>query len=62
MCVKRSSNTWREMNQDTLDKLTVPYVIGGSMASIIHGVIRTTMDADIVADLKPEQVQGPPKK
>ena len=41
---------------DVLDELTVPYVIGGSMASIIHGMIRTTMDADIVADLKSEQV------
>lgn len=41
---------------DVLDELTVPYVIGGSMASIIHGMIRTTMDADIVADLKTEQV------
>jgi hypothetical protein len=39
-----------------LDDLAVPYVIGGSMASIIHGMIRTTMDADIVADLKSEQV------
>ena len=25
------------------------------MASIIHGMVRTTMDADIVADLKPHQ-------
>jgi hypothetical protein len=26
------------------------------MASIIHGMLRTTMDVDIVADLQPEQV------
>lgn len=39
-----------------LDNLDVPYVIGGSMASIIHGIIRTTMDVDIVADLKTSQV------
>jgi hypothetical protein len=39
-----------------LDELGVPYVIGGSMASIIHGMLRTTMDVDIVADLQPEQV------
>lgn len=38
-----------------LEKLNVPYVVGGSMASIIHGMVRTTMDVDIVADLKPNQ-------
>ena len=41
-----------------LDESGVPYVIGGSMASIIHGMLRTTMDVDMVADLQPEQV-GP---
>ena len=39
-----------------LDELGVPYVIGGSMASIIHGMLRTTMDVDIVANIQPEQV------
>jgi hypothetical protein len=34
-----------------LEKLGVPYVIGGSMASTAHGRIRTTMDVDLVADL-----------
>lgn len=37
-----------------LDDLGIPYVIGGSMASIIHGMLRTTMDVDIVADMQPE--------
>lgn len=37
-----------------LDALGVPYVIGGSLASIVHGLVRTTMDADIVADLSPD--------
>jgi hypothetical protein len=40
----------------TLDQLGVPYLIGGSLASITHGVMRTTMDADLVADLQPAQV------
>lgn len=40
----------------TLDKLGVPYVIGGAMASIIHGMVRTTMDVDIVADIQLAQV------
>jgi hypothetical protein len=35
-----------------LDELGVPWVIGGSFASIIHGPIRTTMDVDIVAELQ----------
>ena len=39
-----------------LDALGIPYVIGGSMASIIHGVLRTTMDVDIVADMRSEHV------
>ena len=39
-----------------LDELDIPYVIGGSMASILHGMLRTTMDVDIVADIQPPQV------
>jgi hypothetical protein len=35
-----------------LDKLAVRYVIGGSIASIIHGMSRSTLDADIVADIQ----------
>lgn len=42
----------------TLDALGVPYVIGGCIASIIHGLIRTTMDVNIVADLRLEQVSS----
>ena len=38
------------------DELGISYVIGGSMASIIHGMLRTTMDVDIVADMKLEHV------
>jgi hypothetical protein len=40
---------------NVLDELGVPYVIGGSMASIIHGMLRMTMGVDIVADIRPEQ-------
>ncbi len=39
-----------------LNALDVPYVIGGSLASIAHGMIRATMDADIIADLQPHHV------
>ena len=36
----------------TLEKLGVVYWIGGSMASAIHGVPRSTQDVDFVAELK----------
>ncbi len=39
-----------------LDKLEIPYSVGGSAASSTHGLPRMTMDVDIVADLKREQV------
>lgn len=39
-----------------LDTLQVPYVIGGSVASMAHGMIRTTLDVDLVADLAMEHV------
>jgi hypothetical protein len=42
---------------DTLDALGVPYAIGGSLASALHGVMRATMDADLVADLRMEHVE-----
>lgn len=35
-----------------LDDLGVPYFIGGSLASAVHGVVRTTMDVDLVAALE----------
>ena len=38
------------------DALGIPYLIGGSLASALHGMIRATMDADLVADVKEEQV------
>ncbi len=34
-----------------LERLGVPFYIGGSVASSVHGAARSTMDADIVADL-----------
>lgn len=38
------------------DQLTVPYYVGGSIASSVCGIARATMDADIVADLTVAQV------
>jgi hypothetical protein len=41
---------------EVLDKLEIPYAVGGSVASSAHGIPRTTMDVDLVADLRPDQV------
>ena len=42
---------------DALETLRVPYFIGGSLASAVHGVIRATMDVDMIADLRLEHVE-----
>lgn len=41
---------------EVLDALNIPYFIGGSLASAVHGVVRTTMDVDLVAAMQPEHV------
>jgi hypothetical protein len=38
-----------------LEKLNIPYFIGGSLATAIHGVSRATMDVDMIVDMHPEQ-------
>ena len=40
----------------TFERLGIPYLIGGSLASAVHGIVRATMDVDLVADIKPTQV------
>jgi len=45
------------MVADALDALGVLYAIGGSFASAVHGVMRATMDADLVADLRMEHAE-----
>lgn len=39
-----------------LDQLGIPYLISGSFASAIYGLARSTNDADLVAEIKAEQV------
>lgn len=39
-----------------LDQMEIPYLIGGSVASSAHGIPRSTMDVDFVADLRPHQI------
>lgn len=43
---------------DVFERLRIPYLIGGSMASALYGVARSTLDADIVADIRQEQVEA----
>ncbi len=38
------------------DKLNIPYFLGGSLASIVHGLVRTTQDANVIADIKLEHI------
>ena len=39
------------------EKLNIPYLIGGSLASTLYGMVRTTQDSDIVAEMQPEHLQ-----
>lgn len=40
-----------------LEELGVPYFIGGSVASTLYGMVRTTQDVDIVAKLQNEHLE-----
>src|SRR5687768_8270348 len=40
-----------------LDDLEIRYLIGGSLASSVHGEPRSTNDVDFVADLRTEHVE-----
>lgn len=37
---------------ETFEKLGIDYYVGGSVASLTHGIYRTTADVDIVADMR----------
>ena len=41
----------------TLERLGILYAVGGSLASSLHGVMRSTLDVDIVAEMQPEHIQ-----
>lgn len=38
-----------------LDRMEIPYLVGGSVASSVHGISRPTLDADLVADIRADQ-------
>lgn len=41
---------------ETLERLGVPYLVGGSLASSLHGTPRATQDVDLVAELRLQHV------
>ncbi|HXD09755.1 MAG TPA: hypothetical protein VN653_06800 [Anaerolineales bacterium] len=42
---------------DILEKLGIPYLIGGSLASTLYGMVRTTQDSDVIAEMRLEHRQ-----
>lgn len=40
-----------------LEELEVPCFIGGSLASSAHGAVRSSLDADVIADLQPQHAE-----
>ena len=40
-----------------LEALEIRYLIGGSLASTVHGEPRATLDSDLVAELQPQHAQ-----
>ncbi|MBA2287592.1 MAG: hypothetical protein H0W02_19120 [Ktedonobacteraceae bacterium] len=43
---------------ETLDRLEIDYYVGGAVASLAHGIYRTTADVDIIAEISLEKVQA----
>jgi len=39
------------------EQLGVPYLIGGSLASTLYGLVRSTQDSDIVAEMRSDHIQ-----
>jgi hypothetical protein len=40
-----------------LEKLGIPYLIGGSLASTLYGMVRTTQDSDIITEMRLEHIR-----
>ena len=41
-----------------LEKLGISYVIGGSLASTLYGMVRATQDSDIITEMRSEHIQS----
>jgi len=42
---------------EVLDRMEVPYEIGGSVASSLQAIPRITLDVDVVVDMKRDQIE-----
>lgn len=42
---------------EVLDRMEIPYMVGGSAASSLHGIARPTMDIDMVVNLRADQIE-----
>jgi hypothetical protein len=42
---------------NVFEKLGVPYLIAGSLASTLYGMVRTTQDSDVVAEMRLEHLR-----
>jgi hypothetical protein len=40
-----------------LDRLQIPYYVGGSVASSYYGSWRRTQDVDVILDIRPDQIR-----
>lgn len=40
-----------------LEKLNIPYLIGGSLASTLYGMVRTTQASDIITEMRSEHLE-----
>ncbi len=43
---------------DVFEKLGIPYLIAGSLASTLYGLVRTTQDSDIVVEMRLEHLKA----
>lgn len=43
---------------ETFEQLGIDYYVGGSVASLAHGIYRTTADVDIVADMRVVDIEA----
>jgi hypothetical protein len=42
---------------EVLDRMEISYEVVGSVASSAHGIPRTSLDIDLVVDIRPEQIE-----
>jgi hypothetical protein len=57
MIMQREASHITLLVTQTLERLGIPYAVGGSIASSLHGIMRSTLDVDIVADMQLEHIQ-----